>query len=170
MYRKAGNTWYLVCCQARQILAWNDVVCSGDDMMTNVTFSVTAYQSAFLLVSSATITLAAAARAISPLNLPFHRVGRRRPLASLHAKGGARSRRHPQFFRRRHGAQRAKIIKKVHKPPRNHYIEWSVFYDIGLNCESQGEKGRTWKKYNYNRVSSIFFFLYMLSLSHPGIC
>ena len=43
--------------------------------------------------------------------------------------------------------QRAKIIKKVHKPPRNHYIEWSVFYDIGLNCESQGEKGRTCKKY-----------------------
>ena len=41
------------------------------------------------------------------------------------------------------GTQRAKITEKVHKPPRNHYIEWSVFYDIGLNCESQGEKGRT---------------------------
>ena len=117
MYRKAGNTWYLVCCQARQILAWNDVVCSGDDMMTNVTFSVTAYQSAFLLVSSATITLAAAARAISPLKLPFHRVGKRRPLASLHAKGGARScRRHPQFFRRRRGTQWARSAKNVKKP------------------------------------------------------
>ena len=135
--------------------------------MTNVTFSVTAYQSAFLLVSSATITLAAAARAISPLNLPFHRVGRRRPLASLHAKGGARSRRHPQFFRRRHGAQRAKIIKKVHKPPRNHYIECCVFYDIGLNCESQGEIGRTCKKYKIIIGFQVsIFFLYMLSLFH----
>ena len=34
------------------------------------------------------------------------------------------------------GAQRAKITEKVHKPPRNHYIEWPVFSDIGLNSES----------------------------------
>ena len=40
--------------------------------------------------------------------------------------------------------QRAKITEKVHKPPRNHYIE-PIFSDIGLNCESQGEKGRTCK-------------------------
>ena len=45
------------------------------------------------------------------------------------------------------GAHRSKITKKVHKPPQNHYIEWPVFFDIGLNCESQGEKGRTCKKY-----------------------
>ena len=45
------------------------------------------------------------------------------------------------------GTHRSKITKKVHKPPRNHYIEWPVFSDIGLNCESQGEKGRTCKKY-----------------------
>ena len=45
-----------------------------------------------------------------------------------------------------HAAHRSKITKKVHKPPRNHYIEWPVFSDIGLNCESQGEKGRTCKK------------------------
>ena len=45
------------------------------------------------------------------------------------------------------GAHRSKITKKVHKPPRNHYIEWPVFSDIGLNCESQGEKGRTCKRY-----------------------
>ena len=32
--------------------------------------------------------------------------------------------------------QRAKITEKVHKPPRNHYIEWPVFSDMGLNCES----------------------------------
>ena len=46
-----------------------------------------------------------------------------------------------------HGAHRSKITKKVHKPPRNHYIEWPVFSDIGLNCESQGEKGKTCEKY-----------------------
>ena len=45
---------------------------------------------------------------------------------------------------------RSKITKKVHKPPQNHYIEWPVFSDIGLNCESQGEKGRTCKTQNYN--------------------
>ena len=43
-------------------------------------------------------------------------------------------------------AQRAKITEKVHKPPRNHY-KWPVFSDFGLNCESQGEKGRTCKRY-----------------------
>ena len=32
------------------------------------------------------------------------------------------------------GTQRAKITEKVHKPPQNHYIEWPVFSDIGLNC------------------------------------
>ena len=37
------------------------------------------------------------------------------------------------------GAHRSKITKKVHKPPQNHYIEWPVFFDIGLNCESQGD-------------------------------
>ena len=66
---------------------------------------------------------------------------------------------------------RSEITKKVHKPLRNHYIEWTVFSDIGLNCESQGEKGRTWKKYKTiigYQVS--FFFSYMLSLFHPGIC
>ena len=41
---------------------------------------------------------------------------------------------------------RSKITKKVHKPPRNQYIEWPVFSDIGLNFESQCEKGRTCKK------------------------
>ena len=34
------------------------------------------------------------------------------------------------------GAKRAKITEKVHKPPQNHYIEWPVFSDMGLNCES----------------------------------
>ena len=63
------------------------------------------------------------------------------------------------------GTQRAKITEKVHKPPRNHYIEWPVFYDISLNCESQGEKGRTWKKYKIMiRYRVSFFFLYMLFL------
>ena len=56
------------------------------------------------------------------------------------------------------GAQRAKITEKVHKPPRNHYIEWPVFSDIGLNCESQGEKGRTCKKYKILIGSPVFFF------------
>ena len=46
----------------------------------------------------------------------------------------------------RRGAHRSKITKKVHKPPQNHYIEWPVFSDIGLDCESQGEKGRTCEK------------------------
>ena len=41
------------------------------------------------------------------------------------------------------GAQRAKITDKVHKPTQNHYIDWPVLSDIILNCESQGEKGRT---------------------------
>ena len=49
--------------------------------------------------------------------------------------------------RRPCGAQMAKITKKVHKPPRNHYIEWPVFSNIGLKRESQGEKGRTCKEY-----------------------
>ena len=56
------------------------------------------------------------------------------------------------------GTQRAKITEKVHKPPRNHYIEWPVFSDIGLNCESQGEKGRTCKKYKILIGSRVFFF------------
>ena len=55
-------------------------------------------------------------------------------------------------------AQRAKITEKVHKPPRNHYIEWPVFSDIGLDCESQGEKGRTCKKYKILIGSRVFFF------------
>ena len=65
------------------------------------------------------------------------------------------------------GTQRTKIIKKVHKPSHNHYIEWPVFFDIGLNCESHGEKGRTWK--NFEIIIGywdFFFFLYMLSLYH----
>ena len=48
-------------------------------------------------------------------------------------------------------AHRSKITKKVHKPPRNHNIEWPVFSDIGLNCEFLGEKGRAFikrKKYS----------------------
>ena len=28
----------------------------------------------------------------------------------------------------------------------NHYIEWPVISDVGLNCESQGEKGRRCRK------------------------
>ena len=72
---------------------------------------------------------------------------------------------------KRGGAQSAKITEKVHKPPRNHYIEWPVFSDIGLNCEFQGEKGRTCKKYKILIGSWVFFFfLYMISLFHPGIC
>jgi hypothetical protein len=66
-----------------------------------------------------------------------------------------------------YAAQRAKIAEKVHKP---HYIEWSDFSDVGLNCDSQGEKGRTCRKYKISIESQVsFFFLYMISLFHPGI-
>ena len=58
----------------------------------------------------------------------------------------------------RRATQRANITKKVHKPPRNHYIEWPVFSVIGLNCESHGEKGRTCTKYKILRGSQVFFF------------
>ena len=61
-------------------------------------------------------------------------------------------------------AQRAKITEKVHKPPQNHYIEWPVFSDIGLNCESQGEKGRTCKKYKILIGSRVFFFHFIHDL------
>ena len=71
--------------------------------------------------------------------------------------------------RRPCGAQMAKITKKVHKPPRNHYIEWPVFSDIGLNCESQGEKGRTCKKYKILIGSRVFFFHFIHDLPFsPG--
>ena len=63
-----------------------------------------------------------------------------------------------QVVMRHAAAQRAKITKKVHKPPRNHYIEWPVFSDIRLNCESHGEKGRTCKKYKILIGSQVFFF------------
>ena len=56
------------------------------------------------------------------------------------------------------GAQRAKITEKVHKPPLNHYLEWPVFSDIGLNCESQVKKGRTCTKYKILIGSRVFFF------------
>ena len=62
------------------------------------------------------------------------------------------------------GTQRAKITEKVHKPPRNHYIEWPVFSDIGLNWEIQGEKGRTCKKYKILSGSRIFFFHFIHGL------
>ena len=66
-------------------------------------------------------------------------------------------------------AQRAKITEKVHKPPRNHYIEWPVFSDIGLNCESQGEKGRTCKKYKILVGSRVLFFHFIHDLPFsPG--
>ena len=69
----------------------------------------------------------------------------------------------------RRAAQRAKITEKVHKPPRNHYIEWPVFSDIGLNCESQGEKGRTCKKYKILIGSPVFFFHFIHDLHFsPG--
>ena len=45
------------------------------------------------------------------------------------------------------GTHRSKVTKMVHKPSQNYYIEWPVFPDISLNSESQGEKGRTCKKY-----------------------
>ena len=75
-----------------------------------------------------------------------------------------------QFFRMGwDGIQRANITKKVHKPPRNHYIEWPVFSDIGLNCESQGEKGRTCKKYKILIGSRVFFFHFIHDLPFsPG--
>ena len=70
---------------------------------------------------------------------------------------------------RGHGSQRAKITEKVHKPPRNHYIEWPVFSDICLNCESQGEKGRTCKKYKILIGSRVFFFHFIHDLPFsPG--
>ena len=65
--------------------------------------------------------------------------------------------------------QRAKIIKRFTNLPWSHYIEWPVFSDIGLNCESQGEKGRTCRKYKI-LIESLFSLLYMISLFHPGIC
>jgi hypothetical protein len=69
----------------------------------------------------------------------------------------------------KHPAQRAKITEKVHKPPRNHYIEWPVFSDIGLNCESQGEKGRTCKKYKILIGSRVYFFHFIHDLPFsPG--
>ena len=43
-----------------------------------------------------------------------------------------------------------------------------MFYDIGLNCESQGEKGRTWK--NYKIIIGyrlLFLFIHALPFS-PG--
>ena len=61
-------------------------------------------------------------------------------------------------------AQRAKITEKVHKPPQNHYIELPVFSDIGLNCESKGEKGRTCKKYKILIGSPVFFFHFIHDL------
>ena len=59
---------------------------------------------------------------------------------------------------------KAKITEKVHKPPRNHYIEGSVFSDIGLNCESQSEKGRTCKKYKILIGSRVLFFHFIHDL------
>ena len=50
-------------------------------------------------------------------------------------------------------AQRAKIAEKVHKP---HYIEWSDFSDVGLNCESQGETCRKYKILIESQVSFDF--------------
>ena len=68
-----------------------------------------------------------------------------------------------------HGSHRSKITKKVHKPPQNHYIEWPVFSDIGLNSESQGEKGRTCKKYKILIGSRVFFFHFIHDLPFsPG--
>ena len=66
------------------------------------------------------------------------------------------------------GAQRAKITDKVHKPTQNHYIEWPVLSDIILNCESQGEKGRTCKKYKI--IGSCVFFFHFIHdfLFSPG--
>ena len=58
------------------------------------------------------------------------------------------------------GAQRAKITEKVHKPLQNNYIEWPVFSDIGLNSESQGEKGRTFKKYKIQLDPKYFSLFY----------
>ena len=67
------------------------------------------------------------------------------------------------------GAQRAKITDKVHKPTQNHYIEWPVLSDIILNCESQGEKGRTYKKYKILIGSCVFFFHFIHDfLFSPG--
>ena len=67
------------------------------------------------------------------------------------------------------GAQRANITKKAHKPPRNHYIEWPVFSDIGLNCKSQGETGRTCTKYKILIGSRVLFFHFIHNLPFsPG--
>ena len=67
------------------------------------------------------------------------------------------------------GSQRAKITEKVHKPTQNHYIEWPVLSDIILNCESQGEKGRTCKKYKILIGSCVFFFHFIHDfLFSPG--
>ena len=66
--------------------------------------------------------------------------------------------------------QRAKITEKVHKPPRNHYIEWPVFSNIGLKRESQGEKGRTCKEYKILIESRVFFFHFIHDLPFsPGL-
>ena len=67
------------------------------------------------------------------------------------------------------GTHRSKITKKVHKPPRNHYIEWPVFSDIGLNCKSQGETGRTCTKYKILIGSRVLFFHFIHNLPFsPG--
>ena len=51
----------------------------------------------------------------------------------------------------------------------NHYIEWPVFSDVGLNCESQGEKRRTCRKYKILIGSWVFFFLFIHDLPFsPG--
>ena len=55
-------------------------------------------------------------------------------------------------------AQRAKITEKIHKPLWNHYIEWPVFSDIGLNFEKKKKKGRTCKKYKILIGSWVPFF------------
>ena len=65
-------------------------------------------------------------------------------------------------------AQRAKIAKKVHKPPLTSLHTVACFSDVGLNCESQGEKGRTCRKYKTLIGSQVYFlFIHDLPFS-PG--
>ena len=47
----------------------------------------------------------------------------------------------------------------------NHCIEWPVFSDIGLNFQSQGEKGRTSRKYNI-LIGSQVLLTHDLPFSH----
>ena len=66
-----------------------------------------------------------------------------------------------------------KLPKRFTNLPWNHYIEWPVFSDVDLHCESQGEKGRTCRKYKILIGSQAFispFFTQAFDRGRGEVC